>query len=197
MYRQSIVFEEFDKKGSLTGQYREVRDVIFSPSGERTEQVVEPPRNSLRSLKLMEEDFRDMREVHSLLLTPDQLWNYDVKLKGDETLDGIECKVLEVRPRQILTGQRLFQGLLWVDPRDYSVIKLEGEPVPQMRTTKQENLFPHFTTIRGKVGEYWFPQQTFADDTLWFRTGPQRVKLTIRYSNYKRFGAESKITVAP
>jgi hypothetical protein len=196
MYRQSIVFEEFDKRGSITGFYREVRDVIFSPTGERTEQMVEPPRSTLRSIKLMEEDFRDIREVHSLLLTPDQLWNYDVKLKGNETVDGVECKVLEVRPRQILTGQRLFQGLLWVDPRDYSVLKLEGEPVPQVRTTKHENLFPHFATIRGRVGEYWFPVHTFADDTLYFRTGPQRVRLTIRYSNYKRFGAESKISVA-
>jgi hypothetical protein len=197
MYRQSIVFEEFDKNGGITGQYREVRDVIFSPTGERTEQIVEPPRNNLRSLRLMEEDFRDIREVHSLLLTPDQLWNYDVKLKGDETVDGVECRVLEVRPRQILTGMRLFQGLLWVDPRDYSVLKLEGEPVPQVRTTKHENLFPHFTTIRAKAGDYWFPAQTLADDTLWFRTGPQRVRLTIRYSNYKRFGAESKITIVP
>jgi hypothetical protein len=197
MYRQSIVFEEFDKRGSLTGSYREVRDIIFSPTGERTEQIVEPPRNTLRLLKLMEEDFRDIREVHSLLLTPDQLWNYDVKLRGDETVDGIACKVLEVRPRQILYGQRLFEGLLWVDPRDYSVVRLDGQPVPQMRSTKSENLFPHFQTMRGQVGDHWFPLNTVADDTLFFRTGPQRVRLIIRYSNYKRFGAESKITVVP
>ncbi|HET8546844.1 MAG TPA: hypothetical protein VFL57_02520 [Bryobacteraceae bacterium] len=197
MYRQSIVFEEFDRKGSVTGWYREARDVIFSPTGERTEQIVEPPRNTLRSLRLTEQDFRDIREVHSLLLTPDQLWNYDTRIRGDEKADGIECKMLEVRPRQILTGQRLFEGLLWVDPRDYSVVKLEGQPVPQVRTTRHENLFPHFTTLRGRVGEYWFPIHTFADDTLYFRTGPQRVRLTIRYSNYKRFGAESEIKAVP
>ena len=193
MYRQSVVFEEFDKRGSRTGEYREVRDIIFSPAGERTEQIVEAPRNTLRSIRLLEEDFRDIREVHSLLLTPDQLWNYDAKLKGDETVDGIACKVLEVRPRQILHGQRLFEGLLWVDPRDYSVIRLEGQPVPQMRSTKSENLFPHFATLRGRVGDYWFPVHTYADDTLYFKSGPQRVRLNIRYSNYRRFGAESKI----
>jgi hypothetical protein len=197
MYRQSIVFEEFDIRGARTGEYREVRDIIFSPTGERTEQIVEPPRNSLRSIRLVEEDFRDIREVHSLLLTPDQLWNYETRLKGEETIDGIACKVLEVRPRQILHGQRLFEGLLWVDPRDYSVVRLEGQPVPQVQTTKSENLFPHFVTIRSRVGEYWFPQHTLADDTLHFKRGPQRVRLIIRYSNYKRFDVESKITVAP
>jgi hypothetical protein len=71
---------------------------------------------------------------------------------------------------------------------------VEGQAVPQIHRTKEENLFPHFTTVRTKVGDYWFPQLTAADDTLYFRTGPQRIKMTIRYSNYQRFGAESKIT---
>ncbi|MGH9630675.1 MAG: hypothetical protein ACRD7E_20370, partial [Bryobacteraceae bacterium] len=60
-----------------------------------------------------------------------------------------------------------------------------------------ENLFPHFTTIREKIGEYWFPMHTYADDTLPFHTGPLRIRMTIRYSNYQRFGAESKITIEP
>jgi hypothetical protein len=43
-------------------------------------------------------------------------------------------------------------------------------------------------------GDHWFPVTTWADDSLYFRTGPQRIRLTIRYSNYKKFGAESSIT---
>ena len=67
--------------------------------------------------------------------------------------------------------------------------------MPQIVTTKSENLFPHFTTIRQKVdGQYRFPVTTYANDTLYFRTGPQRIRLMIRYSEYKRFGSDSKIT---
>ncbi len=52
-----------------------------------------------------------------------------------------------------------------------------------------------FTTVRRAVdGKHWFPVYTYADDTLGFRTGPQRIRLMIRYSNYKRFGSESSIT---
>jgi hypothetical protein len=59
---------------------------------------------------------------------------------------------------------------------------------------KSENLFPRFTTLREAIdGQHRFPVCTYADDTLPFRNGFQRVRMTIRYSGYKRFGAESAI----
>jgi hypothetical protein len=59
---------------------------------------------------------------------------------------------------------------------------------------KNENLFPRFTTIWQPVdGGFRFPVYTVCDDTLDFRVGPQRMRLTIRYTNYKRFGAESTL----
>jgi hypothetical protein len=109
-------------------------------------------------------------------------------------VDDVECWVLAVRPRQTLEGQRLFDGLFWIDKRDYSIVRSEGQAVPQIRRIKSENLFPRFTTIREQVdGKYWFPVHTHADDTLDFRTGPQRIRLTIRYLNYKKFSADSTI----
>src|SRR5277367_4352928 len=38
-YRQTVTIQEFDARGALTGEYREVRDIIFSPKHERDEQV--------------------------------------------------------------------------------------------------------------------------------------------------------------
>jgi hypothetical protein len=62
-------------------------------------------------------------------------------------------------------------------------------------STKSENLFPRFTTVRQRIdGQHWFPVATIGDDTLPFRTGPIHMKLSIRYSDYKRFSAESNIT---
>jgi len=75
------------------------------------------------------------------------------------------------------------------------VVRSEGQAVPQIETTHEQNLFPHFTTIRRQVdGAWWFPVETYADDTLFFRDWPQRIRVEIRYMNYKRFGAESTIT---
>jgi hypothetical protein len=194
-YRQSLNIDEFDNRGAIVGGYWEKRDIIFSPKQERTEQMLDRPFNNLHRIGLTEEDFRDIREVQPFLLTKDQVFLYETRFRGEESMDGVDCYVIHIQPRQILQGQRLFEGMLWVDKKDYSIIRSEGQAVPQIRTTKVENLFPHFTTLREKVdGNFWFPVTTYGDDTLYFRDGPQRIRIIIRYSQYKKFGAESKIT---
>jgi len=194
-YRQVLAMEQLDERGILRGQYREVRDIIFSPQQERTEKLIGKPENELTALKLTPEDFQDFREIQPLVLTEDRLWNYETKPRGDETVDGVDCWVLQVRPRQILEGQRFFEGLLWADKKEFNIVRAEGRAVPQIRSTASENLFPRFTTIRKPIdGEHWFPVLTLADDTLQFRTGPQRERLRISYSNYKRFSVDSTFT---
>lgn len=198
LYRQTVVFEELDSRGVKTGEYREVREIIFSPESERIERVTYGPVNTLRRLTLTPEDFRDLREVQPLLLTPDRVWNYEARPRGEEVVDGVECWVLQIRPRQILEGQRLFDGLLWVSQSDAAIVRLEGQAVPPLYRGGKENLFPRFTTLRGLVdGRHWFPVHTFADDVLPFRTGPQRIRLTIRYADYRRFRADSVIRFEP
>jgi hypothetical protein len=194
-YRQTVTLDELNARGLTQGTYREVRDVIFSPAQERSEQMVGKPFQTLTHLKLTDEDFRDMRDIQPFLLTQDQAFLYETRFRGEESMDGVDCFVIQIQPRQILEGQRLFDGMLWVSKNDYSVIRSEGQAVPQIHTLKSENLFPHFTTLRQKVeGGYWFPVTTYGDDTLYFRGGAQRVRLTIRYSEYHRFGADSRIT---
>src|SRR5215472_4645286 len=83
-YRQSVSINDY------SGEYRESRDIIFSPSGERTEVVLGKPSNNLRRLLLTEEDFRDIREVQPMLLTRDTLWLYDSRFRGEESDNGID-----------------------------------------------------------------------------------------------------------
>ena len=70
--------------------YREVRDVIFSPTGEKTLQLVGPITNSLKRLRLTEEDFRDIYEVQSLLFVPELLPRYETTFRGEEKIDEID-----------------------------------------------------------------------------------------------------------
>jgi hypothetical protein len=193
-YRQSVLFAELDAHGAETGHYREERDVIFSPEHERTEQMIGKPTDTLKRLKLTDEDFQDIRGIQPFVMTEDQLWNYETKFRGDESIEGVDCWVLQVRPRQILQGQRLFDGMLWADKKDFSIVRLQGRAVPQMLSREHENLFPRFTTVRQIVdGRHRFPVATYADDTLPFSTGLLHVRMTIRYTQYKRFGADSVI----
>ena len=194
-YRQSVSIQELNTLGGMTGEYHEVRDIIFSPEHERIEEMVGKPSSTLSHLKLTDEDFRDIREVQPFLLTKDQLFLYETTYRGEETIDGVDCFVLRIQPRQILDGQRLFDGMLWVSQQDFSIVRSAGQAVPQIMSTRNENLFPHFTTVRQKMESgFWFPAVTYADDTLPFRTGAQRIRLTIQYTDYRKFGADSKIT---
>lgn len=194
LYKQTVTVDELSPRGARVGEYREVREVIFSPGAERSEKVVGRPLENLKNLKLTEEDFRDIREVQPFLFDKDQLWSYRTRYKGEETVEGVPCWMLEVRPRQILAGQRLFDGLLWVAQSDFSIVRTEGKAVPEIRSMKNENLFPRFTTFWERIdGKYRFPVRTFGDDTLDFRVGPQRIRLNIRYSDYQRFGAETTV----
>lgn len=194
-YRQSVTFQEIDEFGRVIGEYRQVTDVTFSPDRGRYEQQVEAPKNTLTRLKLTPEDFHDIRDIDPLLLTTSQVSLYQGDYKGEETVENYPCFLIYVQPKQILAGQRFFQGTLWVRQSDFSVVKSEGQAVPQIETTKIQNLTPHFTTLRKEVdGQWFFPFETYADDTLYFRDWPQRVRVIIRYSNYKKFAANSTIT---
>ncbi len=195
IYRQNVTIQEINHSGAVTGQYREGSDITFSANHVRNEQVVESPRDTLTRIKLTPQDFSDLRNIQPFLLTPDQVPLYEGKYKGEETMDGFPCFVEYIEPRQILSGQRFFQGTLWVRQSDLSVVRSEGQAVPQIETLKEQNLFPHFTTMRSEIdGKWFFPVRTYADDTLYFREQPQHIRIDVRYSNYRRFDAESTIT---
>jgi hypothetical protein len=194
-YRQSVSVQEFNVQGQVTGEYTEVRDITFTPSMSRYEQVVQPGKSTLMHIRLTQEDFNDIRNIEPFLLTTDKIPLYKGRYQGEETIDGTLCFVEHLEPKQILAGQRFFQGIVWVRESDFSVIRSEGQAVPQIETTKEQNLTPHFTTIRKEVdGKWMFPVETYSDDTLYFRDWPQRIRTIIRYMNYKHFGAESTIT---
>jgi len=197
-YRQTVTLQELNDRGMEVGRYSETRDIVFSPQQERSERMVSVPLDRLKNLRLTEEDFRDLRDIQPFVLREEYLRNYEIKFRGDEQMDGQDCWVVEVRPRQILSTQRFFEGLIWASKKDLSIVRTEGRAVPRILSLHQENLFPRFTTTRKLVnGNFWFPAMTYADDTLPFHTGPQRIKLTVRYNNYQKFGSSSVVTFDP
>lgn len=196
-YKQVFVFEETTDKGIVGGHYREEKDVTFLPDGSRDEKLLKPAENTLQRIKLTEDDFNDIRHIQPALLTVEDMHLYQFKYRGEEEFDGHPCWLLGVKPRQLLYGMRLFEGMLWVDQKKMVVVKMEGQAVPPRLSRKEESLFPTFVTVRREFqGGYWFPVTTYADDVLPFRTGPIRVKFTIRYSDYKKFGSDTKIEFA-
>ncbi len=193
-YRQSFDFYEFNKRGIPSGSYREVRDINFTSDGERTEEFIKGPANQLKLIRMTDEDFSDLRDIQPFVLTNDTLWRYKATYRGHETIDGRDCYVYRIEPRQVLEGQRVLDGQLWVEVDTLQVIRAVGQPLPQHHSTTDANLFASFATEYAPIdGEFWFPVHTHADDYLPFPTGVQRVKYEIKFENYRRFSAETTI----
>src|ERR1700722_1186140 len=80
-YTQSVRLAEIDGAGAQTGEYREVREVIFSRTGDRTERFSGQPVSRLNRLVMTEEDFADIRNLQPFVMVEDQLRIYQVRYK--------------------------------------------------------------------------------------------------------------------
>jgi hypothetical protein len=145
------------------------------------------------------EDFDDLENGFPMVLTSDDISLYNILYVGQQQEDELHCYVFDIAPKQIESKKRYFQGRIWVDDRDFQIVKTYGRMVPETHLNKKgkgnENLFPSFTTWREQIdNQYWFPTYTRADDTLHFATGDIKIREIVKYENYKRFGSNVKIT---
>jgi hypothetical protein len=193
-YTQTFVVQTIDFDGRADGEYRMTSDILFTPDGKRYEKVVSAPAPTLERIQLSQQDLDDVEHVQPFVLTSDELPKYDVTYVGRESLDELGTYVFDVKPKKIEKNQRYFQGRIWVDDRDLNIVKTDGKAVPDIIKRGNENVFPRFETFRENIeGHYWFPTYTRSDDELHFSTGAVHIRMTIRYANYKRFGATIKI----
>jgi hypothetical protein len=190
-YRQTARVLELEPGGATVGRWEMVTDVLFDDRNKRTEKVVRAPVATLKNLQLTPEDEEDLRNVQPFVLTTEDIPKYHVRFLGKQNADEIPCYVFAVKPKQLEKGKRYFQGIVWVDDRDLQIVKSYGRGVGLVRG---DNQFPKFETYREQIdGKYWFPTYTRADDTLHFQTGPQRMRMIVRYEDYKQFKAETTI----
>ena len=193
-YTQTFVIQTIDYDGRPDGEHRMTSDILFTPEGKRYEKVISAPQPTLQRITLSQQDLDDLEHVQPFVLTTDELPKYDVIYAGREALDELNTYVFDVKPKKIEKNQRYFQGRIWVDDTDLNIVKSDGKAVPDIIKKGQENIFPRFETFRENIeGHYWFPTYTRSDDELHFSTGAVHIRMTVRYANYKRFGATIKI----
>ena len=199
VYTQDITVQELDGD-TVSGEFRLVQDITYDDKGVRQENVTFAPQNSLRQLILSREDYEDFRSKMAFIMTTSDLPQYNLLYVGQQRQDEIDAYVFDIAPKTIVKGQRYFQGRIWVDNRDFQIVKSCGKTVPEaIANTKkkkniQENLSPKFVTYREQIdGQYWFPTYIRADDALHFRNNDIHMREIIKLTNYKRFGSKTKI----
>ena len=197
-YTQSFSVQTLDDAGRPDGEYTLTSDITYTQDGKRNENVTYAPQSTLERIMLSPQDFADLENVQPFVLTSAELPKYNVTYAGRQPVDSLGTYVFDVAPKTIEKNQRYFQGRIWVDDRDLEIVKTDGKAVPDIRKGKNENVFPRFETYRENIeGHYWFPTYTRSDDFLHFSTGDVHIRMTVRYTNYKRFRVSIRLLPVP
>jgi hypothetical protein len=191
-YRQTAKVMTLDDGGGVTGKWEEVTDIIFSPAGARIEKVAYAPPNTLTAIQLDPGDIQDLRDVQPFVLTTAELPKYFIRYLGREQLDEISTYAFAVKPKSMESGQRYFEGIVWVDDRDLQIVKSYGRG--EGRKQSANNQYGKFETYREQIdGKLWFPTYTISNATLHFPDHDQPIKMTVKYENYKQFKSDVNI----
>ncbi len=192
-YRQTVRVEDFDGGGTPGGRYDLLSDIIFTGAGKRTERIVRAPVSTIKFVQFSPEDEQDIRSVQPFVLNSKELPKYHVRYLGREKLDEIDTLVFAVKPKEMVTGERYFSGIAWVDEQDLQIVKTYGRATGKLKRGNDQR-FPKFETFREQIdGKYWFPVLTRADDTLYFEDSVVRLKMRVKYEDYKLFKGQSTI----
>jgi hypothetical protein len=188
-YKQDVLVQTLTGN-DVTGEFHEVTSVSYDQKGKRQEQVTFAAQSTLRGIQLTAEDMEDIRVFMPLMLSSEDVAQYNLTYSGQRHVDDLETYEFRIEPKKKENGKRFFQGRIWVDAQDFQIVKVCGKSGPEKAKLKKHerpDLHPTFVTYRQLVdGRYWFPAYTRSDDTLLFKTGAVQVKEIIRYSGYKK-----------
>jgi hypothetical protein len=176
------------------GEFHRVSQISFS-QGKRIDSVTFAPQSTLQRIAMTKQDFDDIDNRSPFVLTPQDLPQYDVNYLGQQRVDQLDTYVFDVTPKKIEKGKRYFQGKVWVENHDLSIVKSCGRNVPDEVTQPkkkgrrpEENVSPTLVTYREQFEDkYWFPTYMRSDEILHFVYGENvHLREVIKYTNYKR-----------
>jgi len=201
-YRQSVKVQTLDGD-TPDGEFQSIQDIDFDPQGRRIEHVVFAPQSTIQRVQMTKEDFDTIRNIMPFVMTNQTAQDYQVNYVGQQKVDELDCYVFDIAPRHMERNKIYFQGRAWVDNRDLQIVMTSGKTLYDDSNKKpsERQQFPKFTTWREQIdGVYWFPTYSRADETLHFpgdrnqMANDVHIREIVKYSNYKRFGSNVKIT---
>jgi len=188
-YTQDVMIRTLNGN-AVDGQMHEVTTVSYDDKGKRVEKVTFAEQSTLRGgVQLTAEDWDDIRVFMPLILTSEDLPQYNLTYAGQQHVDDLDTYVFHVEPKKVEKSNRYFQGRVWVDNQDFEIVKLCGKSVPETIPKKKNqprDVRPTFVTYRQPVDGNWFPAFTRVDETLQFGTESVHLRETLKFTGYKR-----------
>jgi hypothetical protein len=177
---------------SVDGQFHEVSDVSYDDKGKRVEKVTYAEQPTLRGVSLSADDMEDIRVFMPLILTNEDLPEYNLTYAGKQHVDDLDTYVFHVVPKKEEKNKRYFEGRIWVDNRDFNIVKLCGKSVPDQvhrKRNQPQDIRPMFVGYRIYMNGLWFPAYARVDDTLHFQAQSVHIREIVKFKDYKKAGA--------
>jgi hypothetical protein len=172
--------------GQITGTFKRDSFMTFDSEGKRVEKILFAPISTLTELIVTQADLENLGGLDPFAIEPTHIDKYKFTYLGKEKIDELDLFVFDVAPKVVPKaekgGLQLFQGRIWVDDRDFLIVKSKGKAVPEWKDER----FATIETWRENIdGKYWFPSFSSSDDELVFRNGQVvKVRIRVKYSNY-------------
>jgi len=126
--------------------------------------------------KLMEGEQEGALEANRLrsMLSPE---NYNLRLAGEERLDGRDAWILEVSPKD--ENRFNYKGRVWVSKADFAVMRIVGSPAKNPSWLMGASKFDYRYR---QSGDFWLPERN--DTVSHLRIGGE-ITLTVDYGEYR------------
>ncbi|MDX6695293.1 MAG: hypothetical protein QOF02_2896 [Blastocatellia bacterium] len=192
-FKRDAVIQEIGMGGQIAGEYHRVSNFSFDNEGKRFEKITFFPIPTFPGVTA--EDIEDLSGVNPFALEQEKISQYNFAYAGKEQIDELTLHVFDVTPKMKLdpnkSKDRYFIGRIWVDDRDYQIVKSKGKGVPETK----DNKFPIVETYREQIdGRYWFPTYSYADEDLVYDNGfVMHIRIRVRYTDFHPGRASVKI----
>jgi hypothetical protein len=203
-FKRDALIATIGMGGQITGTYKRDSHLTFDATGKRVEKILFAPISTLTEITLTQSDIENLGGLDPFAIEPAKIDSYKFTYLGKEKIDELDLYVFDVAPKVLPKSEkegRLFQGRIWVDDRDFFIVKSRGKAVPEWKER-----FPEVETYRQNVdGKYWFPSFSTSDDELVFKNGRVvKLKFRVKYYDYnvgktdvKIIGEEDVVEPAP
>ena len=186
-FHRSIKVQEFPADGSESAAIELKADVFVAENGKQYERVTERSTGFLKASPLTSHDLREVAQISLFPLTSDQAPRYTITYMGAQPLDELHTYVFRVQPKHLERNLRQFEGLVYVDDRDFSIVMIFGRFISEVSDDKETGLpFSTYEIVRESVdGKYWFPTYVRSEDTVKTDKAEARLRLTVRMTGFK------------
>lgn len=185
-FRRTIRIVEYGEDNSPVGEFLARTETTTTTDGKRSMKVLDAPTRTLKRTDVVFNDIDLLVRVPPFLLTSDQLDRYEVTYQGPQPLDELRAYVFHVRPKKVERQRAVFEGLVWVEDRDYAIVKMYGQMVLETGKIAPDLPFGVYELFRENVRDaIWMPSFVRADDYQQVGKLSLPIRLTVRYSDYR------------